>query len=156
MLLFVETRGRKIGKGKRKRKMLASSIKYACTFALVGGVFGAYKSISNPAASAAKSHGKVDDATQMLRAHCEREVYERVKGLLEGLEASCACGGRPEPTLTKEAYELKHEVARLLEGAGGEAAVEEYVSETLAKVEFLVEEYGEPEVLEKVAISKCT
>lgn len=135
--------------------MLASSIKYACTFALVGGVFGAYKSISNPA-SAAKSEsqgGKVDHATQMLRAHCEREVYERVKGLLEGLEALLRrAEDDPEPTLTKEAYESKHEVARLLEGCGeAKPAVEEYVSETLAKVEFLVEEsMVNPKVVEKV------
>lgn len=152
MSLFVETRGRKLN-WEEKKKMLASSVKYAFTFAVVGGVFGAYKSISNPAASAAKSHGKVDQATHMLRAHCEREVYERVKGLLEGLEALLQrAENEPEPTLTKEAYELKHEVARLLEGCGeAKPAVDEFVSETLAKVEFLVEEsMVNPKVVEKV------
>ena len=44
------------------------------------------------------------------------------------------------------------QVARLLEGCGeAKPAVEEYVSETLAKVEFLVEEsMVNPKVVEKV------
>lgn len=134
--------------------MMASSIKYACTFALVGGVFGAYKSISNPASAAkSESHGKVDQATDMLRAHCEREVYERVKGHLEMLEALLhRAETEPEPTLTKEAYDLKHEVARLLEGCEeAKPAVDDFVSETVAKVEFLVEEsMVNPKVVEKV------